>query len=220
MRALIGCERSGVIRNALRAIGVDAWSCDLEPAEDGSAFHYAMDVFEALDNFGDGLDLFIVHPECTYLSSSGLHWNGRVPGREAKTAEALAFVERLLAYAMARPWLRFCLENPQGCIGTRLPLLDAHFVRQTIQPHDYGEDASKQTVLRLQNLPKLTPTHRVAGRWVTYNGKRVERWANQTDSGQNRLTPSENRWMDRARTYPGIATAKAQQWGKLEGIYQ
>jgi hypothetical protein len=81
-----------------------------------------------------------------------------------------------------------------------------------VQPYEFGDDASKKTGLTLKGLPKLKidPEKRVPGRIV--NGK--ERWANQTDSGQNKLGPSETRAIDRARTYPGIADAFAEQWGK------
>lgn len=204
-----------MIRNALRARGHAAWSCDLEDAEDGSPFHIKGDIFDVLnsDLKPEGV---IVHPECTYLTSSGLHWNKRRPERAEKTEAALLVVERLLAYALERKeWIKFALENPHGCIGTRLPHLDSQFVKQTIQPHDYGEDASKATVLRLLNLPPLKGTKRVPGRiveWPVGSGKMVERWSNQTDSGQNRLGPSDTRWMDRSRTYPRIGQAVADQW--------
>lgn len=215
MKGIIGFERSGIVRNAIRALGHDFYSCDLEPAEDGSPRHFQGDIFDMLESV-PGIEAFICHPECTYLSSSGLHWNTRRPERAAKTDAAVAFVERLMRWALERRrYLKFALENPQGCIGTRLPQLDSQFVRQTIQPYDYGEDASKATVLRLLNLPKLKGTKRVPGRmveWPRGSGKVVERWSNQTDSGQNRLGPSETRWMDRARTYPGIADAMARQW--------
>lgn len=141
----------------------------------------------------------IAHPPCTYLCSSGLHWNKRVPGRAAKTEEALSFVRRLLD----APIPRIALENPQGCISTRIRPAD-----QYIQPYDFGEDASKKTGLWLKNLPRLVPTKRVPGRVV--NG--IERWSNQTDSGQNRLGPSDDRWAERSKTYPGIAAAMASQW--------
>lgn len=215
MMALVGCERSGVVREALRAVGVYATSCDLEPAEDGSTQHVQGDLLDALSKYGDSLDLVIVHPECRYLSASGLHWNKRRPDRAAKTEEALEFVAELLKWSLDHPEVGFCLENPHGCIGTRLPNLDKHFIKQTIQPHQYGEDASKATVLRLRGLPTLRGTKYVPGRiveWPKGSGKMVERWSNQTDSGQNRLGPSDTRSMDRARTYPGIADAMALQW--------
>lgn len=224
MRVLIGFERSGVIREALRARMHDAWSCDLEDAEDGSPYHFKADIFDVLQGYGSRLDAVICHPECTYLSSSGLHWNKRRPDRAAKTEHALRVVERLMVWALDRRYyIKFALENPHGCISTRLGTLDSQFVKQTIQPYEFGEDASKGTVLRLLNFRPLLkdPMNRVSGRmveWPKGSGKLVERWSNQTDSGQNRLGPSETRSMDRARTYPGIAEAMAEQWFTARGF--
>lgn len=196
MRVLVACEYSGAVRDAFRARGHDAMSCDLLPTDvDGP--HYQGDVFDVI---GDGWDLMIAHPPCTYLSSSGLHWNGRVEGRAAKTEDALAFVRALLD----APIPRIAVENPVGCIGTRIRKAD-----QTIQPHQFGDDASKATCLWLKGLPLLKPTAHVPGRMV--NGK--PRWANQTDSGQNRLAPSADRWKLRSATFSGIAAAMADQWG-------
>ncbi|GFE77718.1 hypothetical protein [Novosphingobium sp. TCA1] len=145
--------------------------------------------------------MMIAHPPCTYLCSSGLHWNGRVEGRAALTEEALDFVRAL----MDAPIPRIAIENPVGCISTRIRKAD-----QYVQPYDFGDDASKRTGLWLKGLPKLTPPQgaRVSGRIV--NGK--ERWSNQTDSGQNRLPPSADRWAARSVTYPEIARAMADQW--------
>ena len=196
MRVLVACEYSGAVRDAFRARGHDAMSCDLLPT-DVPGPHYQGDVFDVI---GDGWDLMIAHPPCTYLSSSGLHWNGRVEGRAAKTEDALAFVRALLD----APISRIAVENPVGCIGTRIRKAD-----QTIQPHQFGDDASKATCLWLKGLPLLTPTAHVPGRDV--NGRL--RWANQTDSGQNRLAPSADRWKLRSATFPGIAAAMADQWG-------
>lgn len=97
-----------------------------------------------------------------------------------------------------------------SCISTRIRKPD-----QIIQPYEFGEDASKRTCLWLEGLPRLTvdPSLRFIGRMVEHNGKRVERWSNQTDSGQNRLGPSEGRWKLRSYTYPGIAKAMAEAWG-------
>lgn len=198
-RLLVACEFSGVVRRAFTARGWDAWSCDLLPAEDGDPKHIQGDVRAVL---ADGWDLLIAHPPCTYLCSSGLHWNTRVPGRAEKTEEALAFVKTLLA----APVPRIALENPVGCIGTRIRPAD-----QIIQPYQFGHDASKQTCLWLVNLPTLSPTAHVAPRMV--NGR--PRWGNQTDSGQNRLGPSADRWAKRSETYTGIAQAMADQWGPV-----
>lgn len=194
-RVLIGCERSGIIRDAFAALGHNAWSCDLQNTEKPGP-HYVSDV---RDIMRIGWDLFIVHPDCRYLSVSGLHWNKRRPERAAKTAEALEFVRELLA----APIPHICLENPIGCISTVIRKPD-----QIIQPYYYGEDASKATCLWLKGLPLLQPAKYVEPRLV--NGR--PRWSNQTDSGQNRLGPSPTRAMDRARTYPGIAKAMAEQY--------
>ena len=144
-------------------------------------------------------DLMIAHPPCTYLSVSGLHWNKRRPERAAQTEDALAFVQTLLD----APIPRIALENPVGCISSRI-----RKPSQIIQPHHFGADASKATCLWLKGIPPLVPTQRVAPRIV--DGR--QRWANQTDSGQNRLGPSADRWALRSMTYPGIAIAMAQQW--------
>lgn len=207
MRVLIGCERSGIVAQAFRDMGHDAWSCDTEPsancstdcaAECDAHGHVRGDVRELL--LPGAWDLAIFHPPCTYLCSSGL-WNGRTPGRQAKTDEALEFVRVLLS----APVPRLALENPIGRIGTAIRKAD-----QIIQPWQFGEDASKATALWLKGLPLLKPTHVVAPRLV---GEKP-RWANQTDSGQNRLGPSPGRAMARATTYQGIADAMAAQWGR------
>ena len=150
----------------------------------------------------DGWDLMVAHPPCTYLSSSGLHWNKRRPERAQQTEDALEFVRVLLAAPVAH----IALENPIGCISSRIRKPD-----QTIQPWQYGHDASKATCLWLKNLPLLRATGTVEPRLV--DGKK--RWANQTDSGQNRLPPSADRWKLRSTTYQGIADAMAAQWGAL-----
>ena len=198
MRVLVACEYSGVVRDAFIKGGHIAMSCDLLPTESQGP-HYQGDVLDILD---EGWDLMIAHPPCTYLCSSGLHWNKRQPEREEKTQAALAFVRQLLE----APIKRIALENPVGRIGTAIRKAD-----QTIHPWQFGHDASKATCLWLKNLPLLLPTEIVAPRMV--NGK--PRWGNQTDSGQNRLPPSKDRWKIRSTTYKGIAEAMAWQWGDL-----
>lgn len=198
MRVLVGCESSGIVREAFNArAGIHAVSCDLLPPEDGRTdYHYQGDICDILN---DSWDMLIAFPPCTYLNSAGLHWNKRIAGRAAKTEAALSFVRQLLG----APIERIVLENPVGCISTRIRPADRY-----IQPYQFGEDASKKTGLWLKNLPLLVPTKYVVPRFV--NGK--PRWANQTDSGQNRLGPSPTRSTDRARTYQGIADAMAEQW--------
>lgn len=198
MRVLVACEFSGVVRDAFLARGHDAMSCDLLPTESPGP-HYQGDIFDVID---DNWDLMIAHPPCTYLCSSGLHWNTRVAGRKEKTEGALEFVRMLLNADIPR----ICLENPIGRINTAIRKPD-----QYIQPYEYGHDASKRTGLWLKGLPLLTPTSYIEPRIVNGN----PRWGNQTDSGQNRLGPSEDRWKLRSATYEGIAEAMAEQWGVL-----
>lgn len=192
MKVLVACEYSGRVREAFRKLGHDAWSCDLLPSDDNSPYHIQGDVLGILN---DGWDMMIAHPPCTYLASSGLHWNKRIPGREQLTIEALEFIEALLS----APIPKIALENPIGRISTAIRKPD-----QIIQPWMFGEDASKSTCLWLKNLSKLEPTNII----------KKERYANQTASGQNKLAPSPDRWKLRSTTYQGIANAMAEQWGK------
>lgn len=195
MRILVACECSGAVRDAFRARGHDAVSCDLVPSETDGPHH----IGDALAILADGWDMMIAFPPCTYLSVSGLHWNKRRPERATQTESGLAFVRAL----MDAPIARIAIENPVGCISTAIRKPD-----QIIQPHQFGHNASKATCLWLKNLDLLRPTKNIAPRIV--NGRK--RWANQTDSGQNRLGPSPTRAADRARTYQGIADAMAAQW--------
>lgn len=138
----------------------------------------------------------IAHPPCTYLCSSGLHWNKRRPERALETEKAIEFFMAL--YYSGIP--RIAIENPIGCISTRFRKPE-----QIIQPWHFGEDASKATCLWLKNLPPLIPTEII----------KKDRYANQTASGQNNLGPSPDRWKLRSKTYQGIADAMANQWGNL-----
>lgn len=196
MRVLIACEYSGAVRDAFRARGHDAMSCDLLPT-DAPGPHHQGDVGQVLQ---DGWDLMIAHPPCTYLSVSGMHWTRRGLRDPQLTENALEFV-RLL---MDAPIPRIAIENPVSVISTRIGKPD-----QIINPYQFGHDASKKTCLWLKGLPPLKPTQIIEPRIV--NGRK--RWGNQTDSGQNRLSPSPDRWKLRSATFPGIAAAMADQWG-------
>ena len=199
MRVLVACESSGVVRDAFRARGHFAMSCDLLSSERLGPHHQG-DVRELL---GQEWDLLIAHPPCTYLSVSGMHWTTRGLRNPKLTEDALDFV-RLF---MDAPIERIAIENPVSVISSRIRKPD-----QIIQPYQFGHDASKKTCLWLKGLPMLKPTQIVEPRIV--NGK--QRWANQTDSGQNKLPPSKDRWRLCSKTFEGIANAMANQWTSTE----
>ncbi len=195
MKVLIACEFSGIVRDAFIAKGHDAVSCDLLPTERPGP-HIQGDILQHLRYCPTyrQYDLMIAFPPCTYLCSSGLHWNYKRPGRGGKTRQALDFVRRLMCASIKR----IAIENPVGCISTKIRKPD-----QIIQPWMFGEDASKKTCLWLKELTKLEPTNIIT----------KDRYANQTPSGQNKLGPSKDRAKLRSITYQGIADAMAEQWG-------
>lgn len=185
LRVLVACEYSATVRDAFRARGFDAWSCDLLPTEGDPRWHYQADVrFPILDQ---QWDLLIAHPPCTDLAVSGArHFAGKIAdGRQGK---ALDFVRWLLN----APVPRIALENPVSIISSRIRKPD-----QIIQPWQFGTGEAKATCLWLKNLPKLAPTDIVDGR-----SDRI-----------HKMPPGPNRWKERSRTYRGIATAMADQWG-------
>lgn len=217
MRVLVACEFSATVRDAFRARGHDAWSCDLLPTAGDPRWHLRGDVrgwLLGLDR--QPWDMLIGFPDCTYVCGSGIHWNTRrdadgrlvYPDRAGRTDDGVEFFRMLLRVPI--PYI--ALENPIGILSTRIRKPD-----QIIQPHQFGHDASKATCLWLKGLPKLEPTVKVPGRTVTdpRTARLVQRWANQTDSGQNRLGPSADRWALRSITYPGIAAAMADQWSVI-----
>ena len=194
MRVGVLCEFSGTVRDAFTRMGHDAISCDFLDTESPGP-HI---IGDCLDQDWSGFDLLICFPPCTYLASSGLHWNGRIPGRSEKTEEAVGFVRRLLAL----PVPRIALENPVGCLSTKLRRPD-----QIVQPWMFGHDASKATCLWLKGVPKLVPTNVV-------KRPKGSRYGNQTVGGQNKLGSTyPDRWKARSVTYAGLAEAMARQWG-------
>jgi hypothetical protein len=217
MKVFVGMETSGAMRRAFQARNHWVISCDLLPADDaGAVNHHIGDVFEILpDLIWDGWmpDLAIFHPTCTYLTGSAEWAYGDGPYHQKIRPATLVGAARRAARDRAveefrmlleLPVRRICVENPVGIVSTRIRPPD-----QTVHPWWFGDDASKATCLWLKNLPKLDKITPVAPRMV--NGR--PRWGNQTDSGQNRLTPKPDRWKDRAKTYPGFAEACAAAWG-------
>lgn len=195
---LIACEYSGTVRDAFINAGHEAVSCDLLPTDVPGPHHQG----DVMDIINDGWDLMIAHPPCTYLSVSGMHWTTRGLRDPKLTEDALGFVQAL----MDAPIKRIAIENPVSVISSRIRRPD-----QIIMPYQFGHDASKKTCLWLHNLPVLRPTDYVEPRII--DGKK--RWGNQTDSGQNKLGPSDDRWKIRSKTYDGIGKAMAAQWGCL-----
>jgi site-specific DNA-cytosine methylase len=183
LRVLIACEFSGVVRRAFRALGHDAWSCDLLPAEDGDSHHIHGDVMRFLPH--SDFDLMIAHPPCTHLAVSGARW---FKHKQEEQMGALQFVRRLLD----APVPHIALENPVSIISSRIRKSD-----QTIQPWQFGHGETKATCLWLKNLPKLMPTNIVEGR----------------EARIHKMPPGPDRWKERSRTYEGIAQAMAEQWG-------
>lgn len=183
MKVLVACEFSGVVREAFRKRGHDAWSCDLLPSEisgqhlQGKVFDYISPGFE--------WDLMIAFPPCTHLSVSGARWfKDKLPQQR----NAIMFVRWLDGCCVPR----IAIENPIGVLSTRWRKPD-----QIIQPWQFGHGETKATCLWLKNLPKLAPTSIVEGR--------VPR--------VHHASPGPDRWKERSRTLQGIGEAMAEQWG-------
>jgi hypothetical protein len=195
MRVLVACEYSGRVREAFQAAGHYAMSCDLLPTEQPGN-HYQGDVRDVI---GDGWDLMICHPPCTHLAVSG---SRHFAAKQASGVQeqALEFVDFLLN----APIERIALENPVSIISSRIRKPD-----QTIQPWQFGHGETKATCLWLKNLPLLAPTHKEGGDMFTQEApiERVPR--------VHMMPPSPNRWKERSRTYTGVASAMANQWGYL-----
>jgi len=190
MRVLIACEMSGRVRDAFKALGHDAWSCDILPTE-VAGNHIQGDVLKVINQ---DWDLMIAHPPCTHLAVSGAKhfWK-----KEKEQEEALEFV----TYLMNAPIPRIVIENPVSVISSRIRKPD-----QIIQPWMFGDEYQKTTCLWLKNVPLLQPT-KIVGKGefvVTPSGKRLPKWYSDNKSAKNR-----------SMTFPGIAAAMADQWSKI-----
>lgn len=208
IRVLVACERSGVVRRAFAALGYDAWSCDMVPADDGSNRHITGDVLDHLD---DGWDLLtVMHPPCTVLCNSGAKHlylggrkeNGRNPARWAALEEAAAFY-RALRDASQIPCR--AVENP---IMHRAAIeLTGRGATQFVQPWWFGDPFFKATGLETVNLPRLVATNRLTPPKAGTDEHKV--W-----SMVHRASPGPDRAKLRSQTFPGIAAAMADQWGR------
>ncbi len=196
MKVLVACEYSGTVRDAFILAGHDAMSCDLLPT-DKSGPHFQGDVFDII---GDGWDLMIAHPPCTYLTVSANKWLKDQPPRKSGTLvggarrqareESIDFVMALQNCGIPK----IAIENPIGCLSTRWRKPD-----QVLQPWMFGHGETKTTCLWLTGLPVLTPTNIVDGR----------------EQRLYCLPKTADRWKLRSKTYQGIADAMAQQWGRI-----
>jgi site-specific DNA-cytosine methylase len=192
MKVLVACEYSGIVRNAFKAKGHDAWSCDLLPTEQPSKNHIEGDVLPILN---DGWDLIIAHPPCTHLSVSGAaRWAEKVA--DGRQPAAIKFVETIWDSECPR----ICIENPVGALSSRSKLGKA---TQYVQPYEFGHAEQKKTGFWLKGLPKLVGTKYIDVSGLPDKQRQRLHW----------LPPSEDRWKIRSRTFQGIADAMADQWG-------
>lgn len=207
MRVLIACEYSGIIRDAFKARGHDAWSCDLLPTERPGQ-HYQGDIRDMLSQHWD---LMVGHPPCTHILNSGCKWlykggqrwerdeNGKKTGREnprnLKRWRDMVSGAEFFKLLWNAPIKKICLENPI-MVGYAKEIIGVE-QSQTIQPWQFGHGEIKATCLWLKNLPLLKPTAIVEGR----------------EPRVHYASPGPDRWKERSRSYPGIGEAMAQQWG-------
>jgi len=190
MRVLIACEYSGIVREAFKKLGHDAWSCDLEPTQIRGN-HFQCDVLSILEN---NWDLMIAHPPCTLLALSGNRWR---KGREIETELALDFAQKL----WNSPIKMIALEQPASILKRRL---GKH--HQVIHPYYFGVPQFKTTWLWIKGLPLLMPTDILIPPLV---GRVLhDEW-----SICHRSAPGKNRGKKRSKTFSAIADAMANQWG-------
>lgn len=208
MRVLIGCESSGVMRRAFLALGHDAWSCDLLPAEDGSNRHIRGDL---RNHLGDGWDLLaVMHPPCTRLCNSGVRWlSSPPPGRTlasmwSELDEAVEFFSACWRAEIPR----VAVENPIMHRHARERMPADLPKPQIIQPWQFGEPFFKATGFYLRGLSKLTPTAVLTP--PAPGTPEHRQW-----SAIHRAPQSRDRWKIRSRTFVGVAEACAMQWGGI-----
>lgn len=186
LKVLVGCEFSGLVRDAFLSRGHEAISCDLVESERAGP-HIQDDVLNVIGQ--KKFDLGIFFPPCDYICRAGARWINNDHKRKLQSF-ALDFVRSLMAADIPK----IAIENPIGCISTQIRPPD-----QVVHPWQFGHAVNKTTCLWLKNLPKLTPTN------VVPEEKRLNSIHNAPDS--------KNRKRNRSRTFQGIANAMADQWG-------
>jgi len=211
LRVLIKGEFSGVVREAFRRRGHDAWSNDLLPAEDGSQYHI-LGNYEEVE--GDW-DLGIYHPPCTFLCNSGVKWL-YLGGKKSNGMDEQRWADMYSGAEFFKHWLnspipRRAIENPI-MHGYAKELIGVEQT-QIFQPWEFGHKEMKATGLWLVNLPLLKPTNVVGP--PPKDKKERAKWARV-----HRASPGPDRWKERSRMLQGIADAMAEQWGIEEKWYE
>lgn len=202
LKVLIGFERSGQMRRAFAALGHDAWSCDFEPADDGSNHHIRGNLLDQLD--GDWDLLAVMHPPCTILCNSGVRWLYR---------DGAPVPERWAALDEAAGLYRACRDSGRiPCRAIENPVMHRHAILRTgrgptqfVQPWWFGDPFFKATGFELRNLPPLRPTLRLTP--PAKGTAEHKAW-----SRVHRLPPGPDRARLRSETFPGLAAAAAAQW--------
>jgi hypothetical protein len=197
MRILVGCEESGIVRDAFEALGHDAWSNDILPARNGGQ-HLQIDVMDAILNHGPW-DIIILHPPCTALAVSGNSTYGTNMPKNKERHAAKDWTVTLWYNAINTAKVGVCLENPVGVLHDVLGK-----PTQYVQPYMFGHTEQKKTGLWLHNLPKLVATDNVYEEMMKLPKNKRERL--------HYLPPSPDRAKLRSTTYSGIAAAMAAQW--------
>lgn len=208
MRVLIACEYSGVVRDAFRKLGHDAWSCDILPTDADPTYHFQCDVREIAN---DNWDLMIAHPPCTYLTVAGNKWlkpeyKDRFPERHEQMEEASEF----FLYLVNLPIPMIAIENPIGRMSSiyKKPT-------QIIQPYQFGHPVRKATCLWLKNLPPIKPTNIVPYEVDVFaSGNTQSKWHTETGHIRDKVERSKAR----SKTFQGIADAMAATWGNIQSI--
>lgn len=203
MRVLVACEYSGRVRDAFRALGHDAWSCDILPTEADPAFHIEAPVQSVLYL---KWDMMIGHPPCTFMANSANKHlylgmkkeNGRNEDRWKSMEEGAAFFRMLWNADIPH----IALENPV-MVGHARELVRVRF-SQSIQPWQFGHMEVKRTCLWLKNLPPLVASNNVYDEMMRLDYRDRAKVHHEA--------PGEDRWKNRSRTYAGIAQAMADQW--------
>ena len=196
-KVLAACEESQAVTIEMRKLGIEAYSCDLEPCSGGHPeWHIQGDVISLLNH---EWDMIIAFPPCTHLAVSGARWfkEKRKDGRQQKG------IDFFMQFANAK-CKRIAIENSVGIMSTIWRKPDV-----IIQPYEFGDSCSKRTCLWLKGLPLLIPTDIVnKGEQIKYkSGRSMPKWY----ADAFRLPPKE-RAKIRSKTFQGIAKAMAAQW--------